>query len=198
MTDATRSRAANGWRRWYRTPRKSTTSKVPIRSGEQIHHVDVDVLDARGAGFAGELEARLGSPATAVPRVVVGRDHPRRPATLGFEREESVPGADIEDAASGERLREVEARETEGRVVHTPGDNAVTEVDRVIPPHCGCPRGEIRSRDRHRLHRLVFFDGHRRRGLTRERLQRDRHRLADLGDEMDRQLPAGALPSGPP
>ena len=70
--------------------------------GRQIHDVDVDVLDFRTERTPGEFESCLRAPTGPVPGKVVGRDDPGGAAALGFEREEAVPGADVEHAQTGE------------------------------------------------------------------------------------------------
>ena len=68
-----------------------------------------------------------------MPGEVVGRDDAGGAAALGFEREEAVPGADVEHAQTGERLWKIQPREPDRAVVDPFGDDAAAEIDRVIP-----------------------------------------------------------------
>src|SRR5262249_17453143 len=92
--------------------------------------------DPRPQRLARELESRLAvleSPPGAAPRVVIGGDDAGRAAAFGLEREEPVPRADVQHRSALERRGKVEPRQTQRRVVDALRDDAMAEVDRVIP-----------------------------------------------------------------
>src|SRR5207244_9345901 len=102
----------------------------------KIHDVDGHVLYARAESGAREIEPGLavpGAPPEPVPGVEVGSANPGSPATFYFKCKEAVPGADVEHRATGERLRETEARQPVRRVRHDPGAAAAGEVGRGGP-----------------------------------------------------------------
>src|SRR4029453_18212611 len=108
----------------------------------QVHYVDVEVFDAGPQRLPCQLESRLGPPAGTRPRIVIRRHHPRRATFLRLEREESIPGPDVQDRATGER-RQVQACEAVWAVVHAFSHDALAKVDRVIPPERGGSRPKI-------------------------------------------------------
>ena len=63
--------------------------------GRKLHHVDVDVFDARTERLASQTKAGLRTPARSVPRKMVRRNDAGRAAPLAFKREEAIPRADI-------------------------------------------------------------------------------------------------------
>jgi hypothetical protein len=88
------------------------------------------------------LEARLQDAAAVVraPLRQLGGDHARRPAPLELEREEPVCRPDVEDRLAGQVVGEAVVREQGPVVVLARRDDAVAEVDRVVPGEVAHPR----------------------------------------------------------
>src|ERR1700730_15088644 len=92
-----------------------------------------------------EVETCLGAPSVAAPAEVVGGKDPGRPAPLGFEREESVPGSNVENSCASHVLGKVERLQLFRGVVIAWGDNTVTQIDLVEPPDLGDCTPQLRN-----------------------------------------------------
>ena len=96
------------------------------RLGRKIKDAYLLRLDFRSQGPMGEVEPRLCAPSVAAPTEVVGGQDAGRSTPLGFEREESVPGSNVEHSCASQILGKVKCLQLFRSVVLSWSDNTVT------------------------------------------------------------------------
>src|SRR5439155_22822026 len=82
----------------------------------EVGNVDLQVFDPGAERAPRQLEPSLGPPSWAAPAVVVRGQHAPRAAPLRLEREEAVPGADVEHRQSVQSRRQGQLLEQAGVV----------------------------------------------------------------------------------
>src|SRR5437660_4173540 len=107
------------------------------RLGRQVQHSDLLALDPGIADAVDQVETRLRPPARPAPAEVIRGQPSPGAAPLRLVREESIPGADVEDAHPAQVVGHPQGRELFRSVVFAWGDYAVAQVDAVKPPDPG-------------------------------------------------------------
>src|SRR5208282_1215745 len=87
--------------------------------------------------LAREVEASVRSPSPAAPTKMIRGQHGVRAPSLGLEREEPIPGADVEHGPAAQILRYAENLQLAGRVFRSRRDDAVSQVNLLKPAQPG-------------------------------------------------------------
>jgi hypothetical protein len=103
----------------------------PIR--RKVEYVDVQRLNPRSEHPVCQVETGLGAPPLAGPTVVISSQYVLRPTALGFEGEEAIPGANVQDRLPREAFGEVKGLQLPRCRIYSRRYDAVTQIHCMEP-----------------------------------------------------------------